>query len=144
MARTSAFTVRVAGMTELQKNIRRLKSRDLNNAVRAANKQAAEVVKPEAESTAPKGRRDAKSGKRYKPGKLAKSVKVTASAKGAQVKAGSATRVPYAAAVHFGYPKRGIKPNRFLFRAMARKSAAVSETYEREISAVVRQHLEGD
>ncbi|MER5887138.1 hypothetical protein ABT160_25220 [Streptomyces sp. NPDC001941] len=144
MARTSAFTVRVAGMTELQKNIRRLKSRDLNNAVRAANKQAADVVKPEAESTAPKGRRDAKSSKRYKPGKLAKSVKVTASAKGAQVKAGSAARVPYAAAVHFGYPKRGIKPNRFLFRAMARKSAAVSETYEREISAVVRQHLEGD
>ncbi|MBC9714503.1 HK97 gp10 family phage protein [Streptomyces sp. TRM66268-LWL] len=144
MARTSAFTVRVQGMRGLQQNVRRLKSRELNNSMRAANKKAAEVVKPEAESTAPKGARDAKSSKRYKPGKLAKSVKVTASVKGAQVKAGSAARVPYAAPVHFGYPKRGIKPNRFLFRAMARKSAEVSETYEREISAVVRQHLEGD
>ncbi|MEV8106099.1 hypothetical protein [Streptomyces sp. NPDC088135] len=144
MARTSAFTVRVAGLSDFQKNVRRLRSRDLNNSVRAANKAAAEVVKPEAESTAPKGRRDAKSSKRYKPGKLAKSVKVTASVKGAQVKAGSAARVPYAAAIHFGYPKRNIRPNRFLYRAMARKSDAVSETYEREISAVVRQHLEGD
>ncbi|CUW30076.1 HK97-gp10 family putative phage morphogenesis protein [Streptomyces reticuli] len=144
MARTSAFTVRVQGMTALQRNVRRLKDRELNNSVRAANKAAAEVVKPEAEATAPKGRRDAKSSKRYKPGKLAKSVKVTASVKGAQVKAGSAARVPYAAAVHFGYPKRHIRPNRFLFRAMARKSAEVTETYEREISAVVRQHLEGD
>ncbi|WP_367140439.1 MULTISPECIES: HK97 gp10 family phage protein [Streptomyces] len=144
MASTSAFTVRVKGMREFQRNVRRLKDRELNNAVRAANKLAAEVVKPEAESTAPKGKRDAKSSKRYRPGKLAKSVTVTASVKGAAVKAGSAARVPYAAPVHFGYPKRGIKANRFLYRAMARKSDAVSETYEREISAVVRQHLEGD
>ncbi|GAA0430921.1 hypothetical protein [Streptomyces luteireticuli] len=144
MARSSAFTVRVKGMTELQRNIRKLKSRELSASVRAANKSAAEVMKPEAESTAPKGRRDAKSSRRYRPGKLAKSVGVTASAKGAAVKAGSAARVPYAAAIHFGYPKRGIRPNRFLYRAMARKSDAVSETYEREISAVVRQHLEGD
>ncbi|MFF3557323.1 HK97 gp10 family phage protein [Streptomyces tsukubensis] len=144
MARTSAFTVRVDGMRAFQKNIRRLKNRELNNSVRAANKAAAEVVKPEAERTAPRGERDEKSSRRYKPGRLAKSVKVTASAKGAQVKAGSAARVPYAAAVHFGYPKRGIAANRFLYRAMARKSQDVSETYEREISAVVRQHLEGD
>lgn len=144
MARTSAFTVRVQGMRELQRNVRRLRSRELNNSVRAANKKAAEVVKPEAVATAPKGRRNAKSSRRYRPGKLAKSVKVTASAKGAQVKAGSAARVPYAGVVHFGYPRRGIRPNRFLFRAMARKSVEVSETYEREIGAVVRQHLEGD
>ncbi|MEV6399620.1 HK97-gp10 family putative phage morphogenesis protein [Streptomyces sp. NPDC051907] len=144
MAQTSRFTVRVQGMTEMTRNIRKLKSRELNNAVRAANKAAAEVVKPEAQSTAPVGKRDAKSSRRYKPGKLAKSVKVTASAKGAAVKAGSAARVPYAAAIHFGYRKRNIRPNRFLFRAMARKSGAVSETYEREISAVVREHLESD
>ncbi|WP_411144970.1 hypothetical protein [Streptomyces sp. x-80] len=144
MARTSAYTVRVKGMREMQRNIRRLRSRELNNSVRAANKAAAEVVKPAAESTAPKGRRDAKSGRRYKPGKLAKSVKVTASGKGAAIKAGSAARVPYAGAIHFGYPKRHIRPNRFLYRAMARKSDAVSETYEREISAVVRQFLEGE
>ncbi|MCX5153699.1 hypothetical protein OG914_06700 [Streptomyces sp. NBC_00291] len=131
-------------MTDLQKNIRRLKDRELNNSVRAANKAAADMVKPEAEATAPKGRRDPKSSKRYKPGRLAKSVKVTASAKGAQVKAGSAARVPYAAAIHFGYRKRGIRPNRFLYRAMARKSDDVAKTYEREINAVVRKHLEGD
>ncbi|MEU6684439.1 hypothetical protein [Streptomyces sp. NPDC046832] len=114
----------------------------MNKAVRAANKASGEVLVPQAKLESPDGKRDAKSSKKYRPGKLDKSVKVTASAKGAVIKAGSAARVPYAAAIHFGFKRRNIKPNRFLFRAMARKSAVVAETYERRIRAVVAEYLE--
>lgn len=144
MAQRSAYTVRVDGLREFQRTVRKLKDRELNKKVRGVNKTAAEIVKPAAVLAAPDGKRDAKSNKRYRPGKLDKSIKVVASAKSAAIKAGSASRVPYAAAIHFGFKKRNIKPNRFLFRAMARKSTEVSETYEREIRALVRAHLESE
>jgi hypothetical protein len=144
MTQRSTFTVQVEGLTELQRTLRALKDRDLNKKVRDVNKMAAEIVKPEARKTAPDGHRDPKSNKRYKPGKLEKSITVVASAKSAAVKAGSASRVPYAGAIHFGFPKRHIRPNRFLFRAMARKGDEVSATYEREIETVLRDKLESD
>ncbi|MFE5621725.1 hypothetical protein ACFQ8S_06885 [Streptomyces virginiae] len=130
------------GLREFQRNVRALRSKELNNAVRAANKASAEVLLPQAVHESPDGKRDAKSSKKYRPGKLDKSIKIQASAKSAVIKAGSASRVPYAAAIHFGYRKRNIRPNRFLFRAMARKSDVVAATYERRIAGVVRDHLE--
>lgn len=144
MAQRSAYTIRVDGLRELQRNVRSLKDRELNKEVRAANKASAEILLPQAVHESPDGHRDAKSNKRYRPGKLDKSVKVTASVKGAVIKAGSASRVPYAAAIHFGFRRRNIRPNRFLYRAMARKSAQVAATYERRIYAVVQRYLESN
>ncbi|MGY5131274.1 hypothetical protein ACWGJW_02435 [Streptomyces nigrescens] len=144
MAQRSSFTVQVEGLREMQRQIRQLKDRELNKKVRLVNKAAAELVKPEAVQASPDGRRDAKSSKRYRPGKLDKSVKVVASTKSAVIKAGSAARVPYAAAIHFGYRKRNIRPNRFLFRAMARKGRQVGELYEREIHTLMSDYLESD
>ncbi|OKH99995.1 hypothetical protein A6A06_23535 [Streptomyces sp. CB02923] len=139
---SSRFSVQVEGLTQLKKTLRQLKDKDLSKAVREVNKQAAELVKPDASRGVPQHRRTPKDAKKYRPGKLAKSVKVVASANGASIKAGTAARTPYAGAIHFGYPKRHIRPNRFLYRAMARNSGRVSETYEREISAVIRAKLE--
>ncbi|MEV7467197.1 hypothetical protein AB0O20_11950 [Streptomyces kronopolitis] len=144
MARNSAYTIQVEGLRELQRNVRQLRDRELNKAVREANKLSAQVLLPQAVKESPDGHRDAKSSKRYRPGKLDKSIKVVASTKSAVIKAGSAARVPYAAAIHYGYRKRGISPNRFLFRAMARKSDVVAATYERRIAGVVRDYLESD
>ncbi|WP_327384871.1 hypothetical protein [Streptomyces sp. NBC_01207] len=141
MAR-SRFSVQVEGLNQLKKTLRQLKDKDLSKRVREVNKMAAELVQPEAQRGVPQHRRSPKDAKKYRPGKLAKSVKVVVSANSAAIKAGTAARSPYAGAIHFGFPRRGIKPNRFLYRAMARKSDAVSETYEREISAVLRSKLE--
>ncbi|GAA0660363.1 hypothetical protein GCM10010193_09140 [Kitasatospora atroaurantiaca] len=138
----SAFTVRVEGLDDLKRALRQLKDSDLNKRVREVNKAAAEIVKPEARKTAPSGHRSRKDSKKYKPGKLEKSITVLASANSAVIKAGSASRVPYAGAIHFGFPKRHIRANRFLYRAMARTSDEVSETYEREITDVIREKLE--
>lgn len=142
MAQRSAYTIRVDGLRELQRNVRALRDKELNKAVRAANKASAEILIPQAVHESPDGHRDAKSSKKYRPGKLDKSIKVTASVKGAVIKAGSASRVPYAAAIHFGFRKRNIRPNRFLFRAMARKADAVSATYRNRIETVIRTYLE--
>lgn len=142
MPSNSAYTVRVEGLREFQRNLRVLKDRELNKKVRLANKAAAEIVKPEAKKTAPNHRPSPKDSKSYRPGKLERSIGVTASPKSAVVKAGSKARVPYAGAIHFGFPRRNIRPNRFLFRAMARKSDEVSATYEREITAVLKDKLE--
>jgi len=142
VAQRSAYTIQVDGLREFQRNVRTLRDKELNKAVREANKASGEVLIPQAKHESPDGRRDAKSSKKYRPGKLDKSIKVTASAKGAVIKAGSAARVPYAAAIHFGFRKRGINANRFLFRAMARRSAQVAATYERRIQAVVQKYLE--
>ncbi|WP_172385211.1 HK97-gp10 family putative phage morphogenesis protein [Streptomyces sp. MNP-20] len=138
----SRFSVQVEGLNQLKRTLRQLKDKDLSKAVRQANKDAAEVVRPDAQRGVPQRTRTPKDNKKYRPGKLARSVKVVASANSAAIKAGTASRAPYAGAIHFGYPKRGIKPNRFLYRAMARNSAEVSQTYEREISAVLRKKLE--
>lgn len=142
MAQRSAYTVRVDGLREFQRNVRSLRDKELNKAVREANKASGEILVPQAKHESPDGKRDAKSSRKYRPGKLDKSIKVTASAKGAVIKAGSASRVPYAAAIHFGFRKRNIRPNRFLFRAMARRSDQVAATYERRIHAVVQRFLE--
>lgn len=144
MAQRSAYTIRVDGLRELQRNVRALRDKELNKAVRAANKASAEILIPQAVHESPDGHRDAKSSKKYRPGKLDKSIKVTASVKGAVIKAGSASRVPYAAAIHFGFRKRNIRPNRFLFRAMARKGPQVAATYERRVYAVVQRFLESN
>ncbi|MDX2390186.1 HK97 gp10 family phage protein [Streptomyces sp. DK15] len=138
----SQFSVQVDGLTDLKKALRQLKDKELNKKVREANKTAAEIVKPEAQNTAPHHTRTPKDSKKYRPGKLAKSIKVVASANSAAIKAGTKARAPYAGAIHFGFPRRGISPNRFLYRAMARNSAAVSATYEREITAVLKDKLE--
>lgn len=138
----SAFTTRVEGLDELKRALRQLKDRDLNKAVREVNKSAAEIVKPEARRTAPAGHRTPKSSKKYRPGRLAASIAVVASTNSAVIKAGSASRVPYAGAIHFGFPRRHIRPNRFLFRAMARTSDEVADTYDREITAVIRDKIE--
>ncbi|MFI9206194.1 HK97-gp10 family putative phage morphogenesis protein [Streptomyces sp. NPDC053048] len=138
----SRFSVQVEGLNRLKRTLRQLKDKDLSKRVREVNKEAAEIVKPDAQRGVPQHTRTPKDSKKYRPGKLAKSVKVVASANSAAIKTGTASRAPYAGAIHFGYPKRGISPNRFLYRAMARNSEKVSETYEREISAVLREKLE--
>lgn len=143
-SRDSSYTVRVDGLRELQRNVRQLRDRELGKTIREANKAAGHVLLPQAVHESPDGRRDSKSSKRYRPGKLDKSIKVVASQKNVVIKAGSASRVPYAAAIHFGYRKKNIRPNRFLYRAMARKGGQVAATYERLVAAVVADYMESD
>jgi len=69
-------------------------------------------------------------------GTLAGSVRSARQAAGAVVRAGRA-RVPYAGPIHFGWEKRGIRPQPFLYEAADRRAGEVFEAYERGVAKVI-------
>lgn len=123
MARNRGPAVEVEGLRELQRAIRMAADRDLKKQMRKANKDAAEVVKDKVET--PK-----------RSGRLQKSVGVRASNSSAKVKAGSPSRAPHAGPIHFGWPARGIKPRRFLNRALWETREKVRDTYDDALDAI--------
>lgn len=112
-------SIEVDGLKALQREIRRTQDKELKRKLRTSNKKAAEVVKDRAAS------REVPT----KSGRLRKSIGVRAGQRDSKVKAGTASRVPYAGAIHFGWPRRGIRPNRFLNRALWRTRDEVREVY---------------
>lgn len=82
----------VENLRELQQALRKVKDTELPKALRAANKNMAQLVAEEALPHVPVGR----------TGRLKASVKAVGGARDAKVKAGTAARVPYAAAIHWG------------------------------------------
>lgn len=93
---------RIEGLNEVLRDLHRFGDKDTPKAIRAANKQAAEVVVPTARAEAPR-----------RSGRLAASVAAKATQKYGAVKAGTAARVPYAGPIHFGWFRRHIRPNPF-------------------------------
>lgn len=119
--------IKVENLKELQREIRRLQDKELAKQLRQANKAAADLVRDEARTDAPE-----------LSGALARSVTTQAGQRDAAVKAGSPSRVPYAGVIHFGWPRRRIKPNPFLFGAFRKRRDEVSRTYEDLIHEVVK------
>ncbi len=120
--------IRVEGLAEVQRELRQLRDKDLDKEMREANKAAATIVKEDAADHAPEV-----------TGRLRKSVGVQSSTKNAVVKAGSATRVPYAGPIHFGWPARHIRPQPFLFSAVRRKAEEVRRAYEERLDALAER-----
>lgn len=119
MALTSDDTVRVTGLKELQSAMRRAGNKDVPRAVRLVNKNLAQQVVDLALPRVP-----------VNTGRLQRSVKALGGVRDAKAKAGSAARVPYAPPIHWGWPAHGIRPNPFLWNALAR--ARSNEHFEDE------------
>jgi len=97
-------SIRVSG---LNRAIRALKDVGVPaSEIAAAGKDAAEIVAGEARSLVP-----------VKTGKLRGSIRTATQQRKAIVRAGGA-RVPYANPIHWGWFRRGIKPNQFFSRAI--------------------------
>ena len=92
----------------LGKVIRQIKAiePELVDELKAANREIADKVTSTAKILAPK-----------KSGRLTNSVRPGATARTGLVRAGS-KRVPYAAVQHFGWAKRNIRPDPFLYDAL--------------------------
>ena len=120
MARSGGF--KVDGLKELQKEIRRTEDVELKKQLRLANKEAAQVVADQAKVEVPR-----------RSGRLARSIGTQASQTSASVKAGTAARVPYAGPIHFGWPKRNIRPQPFLYEAMDKRIGEVRRAYEKSL-----------
>lgn len=120
MARSGGF--KVDGLKELQKEIRKTEDVELKKRLRLANKEAAQVVADQAKVEVPR-----------RSGRLARSIGTQATQTSAFVKAGTAARVPYAGPIHFGWPKRNIRPQPFLYEAMDKRIGEVRKAYEKNL-----------
>lgn len=117
-----AEAYKVQGLKNLQRNLRKY-DKDMAKQLRVANKRAAEVIADEAKKNAPVGA----------TGALQKSVKPGATQTSGFVKAGSASRVPYANPVHWGWqnrPQGGYNPSvPFIQRALKTEHDEMVDVY---------------
>ena len=125
MARSGGF--KVDGLKALQKEIRQTEDVELKKQLRLANKEAAQVVADQAKVEVPR-----------RSGRLARSIGTQASQTSAFVKAGTAARVPYAGPIHFGWPKRNIRPQPFLYEAMDKRIGEVRRAYEKNLGKITK------
>lgn len=125
MARSGGF--KVDGLKELQKEIRKTEDVELKKRLRLANKEAAQVVADQAKVEVPR-----------RSGRLARSIGTQATQTSAFVKAGTAARVPYAGPIHFGWPKRNIRPQPFLYEAMDKRIGEVRKAYEKNLGKITK------
>lgn len=125
MARSGGF--KVDGLKALQKEIRKTEDVEMKKRLRLANKEAAQVVADQAKVEVPR-----------RSGRLARSIGTQASQTSAFVKAGTAARVPYAGPIHFGWPKRNIRPQPFLYEAMDKRIGEVRKAYEKNLGKITK------
>ena len=111
----SKDSIRVSG---LNRTIRALKDIGVPaSEIAAAGKDAAELVAGEARTLVP-----------VQTGKLKGSIRTATQQRKAIVRAGGA-RVPYANPIHWGWFKRGIKPNQFFSRAITPQIDKIYKSY---------------
>lgn len=100
---------------------------ELNQELRDANKEIAGRIVARALPNVP-----------VRTGALLSTVRALGNLGGAVGKAGGAA-VPYAAAIHWGWPKRGIPASPFLKDAADRVEAGVVADYERRINRLLQK-----
>lgn len=102
-----------------------------NDAVKAAGKESAEAVMIEAQSLVP-----------VRSGKLRDSIRLASNARGrVTIQAGnnrsSRSGVPYANPIHWGWLRKGIKPNPFFAKALRLRRDEVYKNYFAQMSKLI-------
>jgi hypothetical protein len=115
--------VTVTGAKELRRAMKRMGA-DLKD-LTAVNRAAAQPVLEESRRLVPRV-----------SGTLGRSIRLTASRTGASVRAGKAA-VPYAGPIHFGWRRRNIEANPFLYRAIANRHDEVLSIYNGRVEELV-------
>lgn len=118
-------TIRLEGMREFRSALRGMGD-DLGD-LKGVHADAAEIVAMRAAVIAPR-----------RSGLLADSLRSSGTQTGGKVRAGSASMVPYAGPIHFGWPARGIRPQPFIYDAMDDRRSQVLDVYEDRVDALAR------
>lgn len=116
--------IQVDGLKELQREVRRIKDSELSKQLRDTNRRLADRIVAKALPSVP-----------VRTGRLKSSVKALGRASGAVGKAGGA-RVPYAPAIHWGWPSRNIAGRPFLKDAADGIEDEAVREYEKDINRV--------
>lgn len=135
-SRVDAVRIEVTGAAELRKALRRMGA-DVKDMTKI-HREMADKVAGEARGRAPRA-----------TGNLARSVKASATQKVARVQAGNnrkkvkgrrdSNSVPYAGPIHFGWFRRNIDPQPFIYDALDRRRDEVVRRYERHVGELVER-----
>ena len=118
--------VEVEGGPELRRAFRKLDDRASD--LKPANREAAELVEREAETLVPR-----------LTGRLARTIRSTATARVGSVLAGGRALVPYAGPIHFGWRARNIEPQPFMYDALDNRRDDVVDRYRAAVDTMVRR-----
>lgn len=121
-------TFRVEGLNKILRALEQLDS-EAKQQFKAAGKWAGEEIAKTARGIVP-----------VRSGRLQKSIKGVATGRGAIVRAGRAT-LPYAGPIHFGWGRRNIFPQPFLYQAADRRFDEVVDQYLAQIYQVWNRNV---
>lgn len=119
--------IRVEGVRKLDTALRKAGEEDARQMLKAANKEAAEIVEGAARPRIA-----------VKTGRLAATLKSSGSYRGGAVQLGK-LKVPWAAAYLFGSKYKNRKPHPVLFDALDSKRVVIQETYEKRIEELLEK-----
>lgn len=120
--------IKIEGLRSLRKDIRKLENSGLLEELEAAHKRASDRAVRASKREVP-----------VKTGKLKDSILARPTKLEGRVKAGTPKRVPYAGPIHFGWKKRNISPNEFIYRGINREENAIIKEYEEEVIRIGKQ-----
>lgn len=120
-------SIEVEGLNELRKALRQAKDKELNETMREIHRELAREIVQRALPNVP-----------VKTGKLKATVRAAGTIRDAIGRAGKAT-VPYAPPIHWGWPKRNIKPNPFLVDAAETIERDIVDRYDKAVSDMLNR-----
>ena len=121
--------VKIEGITKIQRQIRDFDA-GAQDDLKVIHLENAKIVAAVAGRLVP-----------YKTGKLAESVRAGALKNSGVVRAGFAKKDPlYAGPIHFGWPKRRITPNPFIYDAIDQRKQEVIDNYVKAIDNLTNKY----
>jgi len=115
-------SIRVEGLDELRRELRRVKDNELNDSMKAIHQELAAEITRRALPNVP-----------VRTGRLKNTVRSAGTVRDAIGRVGKAS-VPYAAPIHWGWPSRGIPRRPFLVDAAETVERDITERYERAVA----------
>lgn len=119
-------TLTVEGARELRRQLKAFEAGI--DGLKEAHRDSGELVGREAARLVP-----------VRSGLLKSTIRASGQAAGAVVRAGFA-RAPYAGPIHFGWPKRHIAPQPFLYDALDARHDEVIAMYEERVNGLIKKY----
>jgi HK97 gp10 family phage protein len=123
--------LRVEGVREVLRSMRRLDI-DTKTELKPVHLKAAQIVAEAAAKRAPR-----------RTGRLRDSVRATARVTGGRVAIGGGRGrmgIEYAGPIHFGWAKRNIKPQPFVYDVLDERRQKVLNVYQKEMQKLIKKH----
>lgn len=119
--------IHVDGLDDLRRNLRRVKDKELDDEMKAIHAELAREVVAKAQPNVP-----------VKSGALKASLRSAGTVRDAIGRVGKAS-VPYAAPIHWGWPKRGITGRPFLTDAAQSVERDITERYDQQVADMLEK-----